>query len=242
MKKVLVLLLILLFYATCIHAFAEEPKRETYDSGDYSYALLDDGTAEITKYCGEAETLEVPAELDGYVVTAIGDLAFSSCSCLTSVTLPDSVTTIGANPFRSCKNLKKIIVSPDHPTLATIDGALFSKSDKKLIYYPCASTQNTYAVPQGIEVIGDYAFFGCFSLTSITLPDSVTTIGDQAFLGCSSLSSITLPDSVTAIGDGAFYGCSELTITVGRDSYAKKYCIDHDLPYTYPDANDWLNE
>ena len=151
-------------------------------------------------------------------VTAIGERAFSDCYSLTSIMLPDGVTAIGANPFARCVNLMDIIVSPDHPTLATIDGVLFDKEEKKLICYPCAYTNSSYAVPQGIRAIGDYAFNYCSSLTGITLPDSVTSIGDRAFDYCSSLTSIT----------------------VSRDSYAAQWCKENNLRYTYPDANDWL--
>ena len=78
-------------------------------------------------------------------------------------------------------------------------------------------------------------------MTTIELPDSVTSIGDQAFSGCSSLTTIELPDSVTGIGDQAFWGCDNLTMTVQRDSYAAQYAKDNNINYTYPDANDWLN-
>ena len=313
-------------------------------------------TAKITQYTGKAAQLTIATTLDGYSVTSIGDWAFPPFKSLTSITIPDSVTTIGISPFASCSGLKRIIVSADHPTLATIDGVLFEKTTKTLICYPRARTSTTYTIPQGIKVIGASAFTFCVSLTSITIPDSVTSIGDYAFhqcmsltsitlpssvtstgdgtfdsctsltninipdgvtsigdsafancnaltsitipnsvtaigdgafryctsltsitipdsvsaigdraffscnaltsitlpgsvtaigrstfCGCRSLTSITVPDSVTSIGDHAFSGCSSLTsITVTRDSYAHQYCIDNGLPYTYPDANNWL--
>ena len=160
--------------------------------------------------------------------------------------------------------LTTIYVSPRHPVLATIDGVLFNKTEKKLICYPCAFTASTYAVPNGILSIGNYAFCGCDSLTSITLPDSVTSIGNYAFSSCRALTSITLPDSLTSIGDWAFASCDSLTsitlpdsvtsigtdaftdcpghltFTVPMDSYAEQWCIDNDMNYTFPDANDWL--
>ena len=71
---------------------------------------------------------------------------------------------------------------------------------------------------------------------------SVTSIGRSAFEWCSSLTSITIPDSVTSIGEYAFYGCMSLTATVSRNSYAKQYCEENRISYTYPDANDWLND
>ena len=149
--------------------------------------------------------------------------------------------------------------------METIDGVLFSKPDRRLVYYPNAFTSSEYKVPEGTEIIGESAFIGCSSLidvtvpdsvsaigndafcycdslTAVTIPDSVTITGDAAFSDCNSLASITIPVSVTAIGDDTFYNCNSLTeIFVGRDSYAKQYCIDHDLPYTCTDANDCPN-
>lgn len=81
---------------------------------------------------------------------------------------------------------------------------------------------------------------------ALTVPEeldghAVTAIGKVAFSSSKGLKSITIPDSVSFIGDKAFDGCpGNLTLTVGRDSYAKDYCIKNDLRYTYPDANDWL--
>lgn len=89
-------------------------------------------------------------------------------------------------------------------------------------------------VPDGVTSIGDHAFYGCTSLTSITIPDGVTSIERRAFYGCTSLTSITIPDSVTTIGGSAFYGCTSLTnIIVTPGSCAKQYAKDNNLPYTY---------
>ena len=65
------------------------------ESGDYSYVLLKDGTAEITGYRGKAPSLSIQSRLDGYTVTSIGDRAFYECRHLTSVIIPESVTSIG---------------------------------------------------------------------------------------------------------------------------------------------------
>lgn len=217
MKKFLVLF-IMLMAAVMLTSAAAAEKPTVYTSGDYKYVLLEDGTAEITDYSGKATTLTIPAEIDGYRVTSIGESAFDYCLSLTSVSIPDNVTSIRANPFSYCTELTSIRVSPDHPTLATIDGVLFEKTTKTLICYPCAFSTKTYGVPQGICTIGDFAFDSCHSLKSITIPDSVTAIGERAFTGCSGLSSITIPNSVTAIGEGVFSGCSALTsILVSTD-------------------------
>ena len=215
MKKLLVLLALTLLTLS-LFALAEEP--ETFTSGDFEYVLLPDGTAEITKYSGNAESLDIPSALDGYKVTSIGDHAFYYSYSLTAVTIPDSVTAIGANPFMFCDKLKTISVSPEHPYLATIDGVLFSKPDRRLVCYPFAFDASEYAIPQGIQTIGDCAFYDCDSLTAVTIPDSVTSIGFWAFSYCGSLTAVTIPDSVTSIGDYAFYDCDSLTAIAIPDS------------------------
>ena len=292
MKKFLVLLIMLMTAVMVTSAAADEPT--VYTSGNYKYILLDDGTVKITRYTGQATELTIPAKLDSHSVTAIGAYFLSTDSFamdrVTTVTIPDSVTTIEEKAFAGSTAglyLTDIYVSIDHPTLATIDGVLFEKSTKMLLRFPCSNDATDYVIPQGICIIGEEAFYRCKSLSSITIPDSVTSIGSCAFRVCSSLtsiiipdsvifigdgafsnctsltsvtipssvtsianftfqactslSSITIPDSVTSIGDDAFYDCPSLTtIIVGRDSYARQYCIDHGLPYTYADANDWL--
>ena len=264
MKKAFALILAMLLTVTWWGGSAAEEKQTEYQSGDYSYVLLEDGTAEITDYEGGASDLGIPSRLDGYTVTSIGGGAFYGCESLSSVTIPDSVTVIwdnafsecrslssvtigmaveyvGTNPFMDCQALEKIVVSPNHPLLATIDKALFHKLDKRLICYPGGLSGASYLVPDGIQSIGDSAFSWCRRLTSVTIPDSVTSIGDYAFTGCESLSSVTIPDSVTSIGDGAFNDCDKLTLIVGSNSFAKEYAIENDITYTYPDANNWLN-
>ena len=214
---------------------------EVFKSRDYEYRVLEDGAAEITSYSGKDSVLKIPNTLDGKTVTSIGDEAFSGCRALTSIELPDSVTSMGVNLFAGCESLKNIQVSLEQPVFAVIDGVLFNKAEKSLICYPAGKQEEAYEVPQGIQQIKFGAFAGCRFLTTIELPDSVTSIGDFAFAGCSSLTSIELPDSVTSIGDRAFEKCDNLTMTVQRDSYAARYAKDNNLNYTYPDANDWLN-
>ena len=198
---------------------AEETESERFMSGDYEYIVLEDDTAEIVGYSGSEESLIIPGELDGRVVTDIGDWAFSWCESLTSIEIPDSVSKIGTNPFMGCDNLREIYISPDSEYLAVIDGILYNKQDKGLVCYPCAKQELSFVIPSGIEVIGDYAFFVCSSLTSIEIPDTVTKIGDRAFSWCKSLTSIEIPDSVSKIGTNPFMGCDNLReIYISPDS------------------------
>ena len=88
----------------------------------------------------------------------------------------------------------------------------------------------------------NFTFSNCSSLTSIEIPESVASIGEYAFSNCRSLKSIEIPESVTEIGENAFHDCSTLTLIVERDSYAAQYAKENDIPYTFPDANDWLND
>ena len=220
------LFIAILLAALCLLACAAADEPTVYQRGNFKFILLEDGTAEITGYTGNSANLVVPDTLDGYKVTGIGDDAFYSCDSLTSITIPDSVTQMGANPFRFCEKLTSIRVSPGHPTLATIDGVLFDKAEKKLICYPYEFTASSYAVPNGIRSIGKWAFCDCDSLTSITLPDGLTSIGEGAFSNCDSLTSITIPDSVTQMGANPFRSCKKLTSIRVSPSHPTLVTID----------------
>ena len=144
MKKWLVILVALLALLLCATAWADT-------CGDYAYEVLEDGTACITKYNGQEENLVIPGELNGVTVTRIGDEAFDYCTSLMSITIPDSVLQMGANPFVFCKSLETVNVSPTHTMFATIDGVLFNKQSKTMIWYPMTSTTTAYAIPNGTK-------------------------------------------------------------------------------------------
>jgi hypothetical protein len=141
-------------------------------------------------------------------VTSIGKLAFSRCSSLTSITIPSSVNSIADGAFAGCENLTQIQVALDNPVYDSRDNcnAIIETSSNTLI-----SGCETTIIPNSVTSIGDAAFYGCNSLTSITIPSSVKSIGESAFYRCKSLTSITIPSSVTSIGENAFWGCENLT-------------------------------
>ena len=150
-------------------------------------------------------------------VTSIGDYAFSGCRSLSSVVIPDSVTSIGDWAFNGCKSLADIVI----PSSVTSIG--------DYAFEGC-SALTSIVIPNGVTSIGDCAFANCSSLTDIVIPDGVTGIGKFAFDGCSSLSSLVIPDSVSCIGGSAFKNCSSLSSLVIPDSvtsignYAFAYC------------------
>ena len=151
-------------------------------------------------------------------VTSIGEWAFSECSALTTITIPESVITINMVAFYNCKALTSITI-PN--SVQTIGNAAF--------YYCSALTSITFS--NSVKSIGDGAFEGCSSLTTITIPNSVTSIGEYAFTDCSGLTSVTLSNSMKSIGESAFSGCWNLTsITIPSSvtsigDYAFNYCI-----------------
>ena len=151
-------------------------------------------------------------------VTEIGVYAFKGCTSLTSITIPNSVTNIGDSTFWGCSSLTAIYVAVDNKNYTSVNGVLFNKDKTALICYPAGKTDKSYNITNSVTSIGDYAFNGCSSLTSVTIPNSVTEIGGSAFVGCASLKSITMPNSVTSIGDMVFYKCSSLTSITIPDS------------------------
>jgi len=131
-------------------------------------------------------------------VTSIGGRAFSGCSGLTSVSIPNSVTSIGDGAFVNCTGL----------TSVSIPNSV--KSIGNMAFQSCTGLTSVI-IPDSVTSIGGSAFHGCTGLTSVSISNSVTSIGKWAFCGCSGLTSVSIPDSVTSIGDGAFSGCTGVT-------------------------------
>lgn len=168
------------------------------------------GTATEQVYYGSSAskttstTYYIPTSLKKVTITGGNILygAFYKCSSLTSVTIGNSVTSIGTNAFRYCSSLIEITIPNSVTSMGT---AAFSG---------CTALQSVM-VPDSITSITNSAFYGCSSLTSIEIPNSVTSIGDNAFNGCSSLMSIEIPDSVTSIGINALLiGSSDNKATI----------------------------
>ena len=182
-----------------------------FDNANVRRIILPRGVTEIEDYAfGGVAALEEIDLPEGLV--RIGRDAFSN-TALTEIDLPESLAVLDGNPFSSCMSLTRIGLPEDHSAFCLIDGVLFSREDRRLIWYPVPRTAEHYDIPEGTRVI-DEAFYEQQYLTSVTLPDSVTEIRGFAFYGCRRLQRLELPASVTAIGPFAFAQCWGLkTIT-----------------------------
>lgn len=214
-KRILSLLLVLLMVMTLVPTAALATKSDT----DIAYAVtggniyFDQATGTITD-CDESVTeATIPAEINGVAVNSIGWGSFNGCSILTSITLPNSITSIGGYAFEGTG-----ITSIELPTsLTIIDMFAFCN----------CTTLTSITIPGSVTSIGKYAFKGCAGLVSVTLPDSVTSIRQNAFQNCTGLISVTFPDSKIYIEQEAFRGCTSLTsitISGSLNSYAFQGC------------------
>ena len=189
-------------------------------------------TGTITEYNGTDAVVNIPSEINGTPVTTIGNAAFRDSS-VTSVTIPASVTEIGANAFAGCTNLTSVTYGGDWSNLtiqsgnpAVEDAAKdaaneqlfdfeFILNNTAVIVIRYKGTAADVTIPsrykgKPVTVIDHVAFYNNSAVTSVTIPDSVTAIPDYAFGFCSQLTNISIPNSVTFIGFSAFNSCTSL--------------------------------
>ena len=134
-------------------------------------------------------------------VKSIGDMAFSHCK-MTSVSIPNTVTSIGSEAFFDCQELESVTLQEG---LESIDFEAFRN---------CTALTDI-TIPSTVTAISNGLFYDCDHLTSVTMQGNVTSIGDDAFRSCSALGSITIPTTVETIGVRAFLACTGLeSITI----------------------------
>ena len=230
-----------IFYISVDLEYQNPP--EPTSSDGFTFSFDHDGNATLTGYdslaAGRPSHVDIPdtatdASGQSYPVTAIDSRVFQDCSWITSVTIPDSVRSIGGNAF-SGTGLTSVTI----PSSVTEYGAyIFSECESLTsaslpenmtaipngLFHLCFSLSSVN-FPSGLTSIGTQAFQRC-SLTSADIPDGVTSIGDYAF-DDNPLTSLDLPSSLREIGDGAFQDCDKLTSltlpegleTIGQEAF-----------------------
>ena len=224
---VAVCMMITMLPLSAVTAFAADTASSTEQEisvGDYKYEYTintEDGTATITKFLGPVDSegnvdftnhgpydINIPSELDHHSVTGLGDYSFATEENgsplydihhhnIHSVTIPESVTSIGQSAFESCFSLDSLIIKD----AATSIGASA---------FDGCSHLTTLSLGKNITTIGDYAFQRCSYLTNVTIPQSVTSIGRQAFY-LTDLNTLTIKGPIKSMGYAAFAGCTNLT-------------------------------
>lgn len=170
-------------------------------SGDYAYTVLDDGSAQMIGYTGMNHHVEYPPSIDGHEVTRVGweDTHYELCpDTVTSISLPDTVVSIGNYAFGGAESLQSITFGAG---LKTIEAEAFNG----------CSGLKSMEIPSGVTSIGDSAFGDCSGMTTATIPSSVTDIGHYAFIRCSALESVELNAAIKQTGMATFDSCSSLT-------------------------------
>ena len=242
---VAVCMMITMLPLSAVTAFAADTASSTEQEisvGDYKYAYTvnaDGSTATITEFRGPVDPkntgpydIDIPEKLGNYTVTVLGEDSFSTDDFdsplydihhtkIHSVTIPQSVTSIGKDAFAQCRALQSL----------TIDDAATSIGD--WAFDECYKL-TTLSLGKKITTIGDYAFYDCRILNNVTIPQSVTSIGDQAFGCCYGMDSFTIKDAATSIGEYAFFDCQSLTTlslgenitTIGDDAFRSCYKLE----------------
>ena len=195
--------------------------------------------------CTDTEIL-IPTTYNGLPVVSVKASAFLDNTSITSVVLPDGITSIGENAFNGCESLTSVTFGKNSQ-LSSIGPGAFNY---------CYSLESI-TIPESVTNIGSEAFNYCCGLRSVTFGENsqLTSIGDYAFLGCYSIESITIPASVTSIGEWAFVECyrlvevwnlSKLNITAGSEDngyvgyYAKRVETEPSESYVYTDENGYV--
>lgn len=188
------------------------PNTDATDSSAFTYVNHGD-SIEITGFNNSVSDVVIPSEIEGLPVTAIsvgafylstitsieipntvtsiGEMAFLGCTSLKSVKLSTGVAKIDKNAFGSCSALREVQVAKDNPNFSSLDGVLYSKAQDTLVIYPAAKADAAYTIPGGVTSVAMYAFSENPYLETIAIPNSLIKVGDSAFFNCKNLRSVS---------------------------------------------------
>ena len=217
--------------------------------GDYKYTYNDDDTLTITAYNGSETSVDIPSEIKGSRVTAIGDKAFYSNKTIQQVNIPDTVLTIGEQVFYNCDYLNNVklpenLTSLGYHAFASCDSLYnitLPASLTKIGYSPFdASGLVTVEFEQGTTKICESTCSSARKLKYVNIPDSVTIIEKEAFSSCSSLEEIIIPGSVKTVSYGVFdycYGLKTVIMLYGVEEELGAFSwADSIEKITYPES------
>lgn len=182
---------------------SDDPEDNRPATPGLEFSLKYDGYY-VEGYTGEATDIIIPKLYKGIPVVGIGYSAFKDCTGVTSVSIPNSITYIGTGAFEN---------TAIYNTESNWENAVLYIG-KYLVAAKNDIVTGTYVIKPGTVLIAAEAFMGC-GISDINIPDSVKYIGNNAFMGCTSLTSLQIPDGVIRIGQEAFAYCTELkSVTV----------------------------
>ena len=199
---------------------ASEDDELTY--GDFQYKIEDDNSCTITDYDGMASSLSIPSAINGHTVKQIDTGALSDNGIITSVTIPNGVTTIGFSAFNGCIKLEKIKFSSNLDTVcenAFNNTKWFNNQSNGLVYVGKVAYKYKGDMPRNTKItvksdtvsISESAFKDCANLTAILIPSSVKHIDKYAFYNCQGLTKLNFNDGIERIENDAFGSCEKLT-------------------------------
>ena len=199
---------------------ASEDDELTY--GDFQYKIEDDNSCTITDYDGMASSLSIPSAINGHTVKQIDTGALSDNRIITSVTIPNGVTTIGFSAFNGCIKLEKIKFSSNLDTVcenAFNNTKWFDNQSNGLVYVGKVAYKYKGDMPRNTKItvksdtvsISESAFKDCANLTAILIPSSVKHIDKYAFYNCQGLTKLNFNDGIERIENDAFGSCEKLT-------------------------------
>ena len=188
------------------------PNTDATDNSAFTYVNHGD-SIEITGFDNSVSDVVIPSEIEGLpvttistgafylsaitsievpdTVTSIGEMAFLGCTSLKTVKLSTGVAKIEKNAFGSCSALQEVQVAKDNPNFSSLDGVLYSKAQDTLVIYPAAKTDAAYTIPSGVTSVAMYAFSENPYLETLTIPNSLIKVGDSAFFNCKNLRSVS---------------------------------------------------